>query len=315
MWIYVYIGYGPLPECQSPPELLTVFGGIPWVKTKELHVVKWTRLGRCKLLERHIENMDVGWCASKMHTFHKTNPTSSHNSSAKKICPLKASAGNLKIMVYKFRISSFFVWFPNFEVSQVVHFCRAPYTPSATPRTIGDAKVASASCTREANSSISSMWLVKSSPPKSIHLSTEQYHMFWWFSSTSSISSVYLGISPIWDAFFDRQFGVLRFSNSAFKNPKGSKNKHFIRLGMSLMQLLLKVISLLTFPVTGKNGHIRGIEHPNRKLHFRYWEWNHVKHEHLACVSGLVRTTIDFDTKCWFRDVVYTNHVVVPGGS
>ena len=27
--IYVYIGYGPLPECQSPPELLTCFGGIP----------------------------------------------------------------------------------------------------------------------------------------------------------------------------------------------------------------------------------------------------------------------------------------------
>lgn len=51
---------------------------------KELHVLEWTWLGRCKLLERHIENMDVGWCASKMHTFHKTNPKSSHNSSAKK---------------------------------------------------------------------------------------------------------------------------------------------------------------------------------------------------------------------------------------
>ena len=30
----------------------------------------------------------------------------------------------------------------------------------------------------------------------------------------------------------------------------------------------------------------RGIEHPNRKLHFRYWEWNHVKHKHLACAGA-----------------------------
>ena len=87
----------------------------------------------------------------------KTNPKSSQNSSAPKkkkyiyiyiyIFPLKAAARKLKMMVYKFSISSFFSgWF--LQILRVC-FCWAPHTPSATPRTIGDAKVASASCMRE----------------------------------------------------------------------------------------------------------------------------------------------------------------------